>query len=265
MLLILSGVAVVAYVLSIVVQYFLEWGTGKRIWRRRMRNRIAKLREHFILCGYGRVGREVAQAFKEVGVSLVVVDREDQAISEAADSGFLCLVGDATTDEVLKEANIQQARALVSAAGTDAENVSITLSARSLNPKLTIVARASTDNAIFKLRRAGADRVVTPAAIAGRRMAVVAVHPLVIDFFDTIFRTRDHDLILEELRITEVSPLAGVTVSGGRCAAGATILALKKRDGTLLTNPTRDIIIEPGDELLVIGTREQLTALESTV
>jgi voltage-gated potassium channel len=225
--LIICGLTTVAYMLSIALQYFADLGARRQTWRRRMSNRIAELKEHFILCGYGRVGREAAQSLKGAGVPFVVVDRDEQAIASAADSGFLCLVGDAARDEVLKEANIEEARGLVAAAGTDAENVVITLSARSLNPKLTIVARASSGDAIFKLRRAGADQVVTPAAIAGRRMAMVAVHPLVVDFLDTVLHTRDRDLILEELRITEGSPLAGATVCGGKCAAGATMLAVK--------------------------------------
>jgi len=229
-----------------------------------MRDRIAKLKDHFIVCGYGRVGHEISQTFKNEGVPFVVIDQDEQAIAKAAEDGVLCFVGNATTDETLTQANIQQARGLVAAVGEDAANIYITLSARGLNSSLTIVARASAEDTVPKLKRAGANRVIMPFAIGGLRMAMAALRPVVVDFLDTIMHLRDRDLVLEEIQITQSSPLVGVSISGGQYPEGVTILAVKQRDGALVANPRGDILLEPGDMLVAIGTREQLRALEAT-
>lgn len=264
MILFICGLGAVAYLVVTGVQYLLQEPFKSTFWRRRMRDKISKLKDHFIVCGYGRVGQETVRIFKNAEVPFVVIDHDEQAIAKAAEDGILCFVGNATSDDTLRQANIQQARGLIAAVGDDADNIYITLSARGLNSSLIIVARASTEDTVPKLKRAGANRVIMPFAIGGLRMAMAALRPVVVDFLDTVMHTRDRDLILEQIQVGQGSPLAGTTISGGRCPDGATVLAVKKRDGTLITNPVGDTLLELDDELVVIGTREQLRALEST-
>ena len=166
-----------------------------------MKTKIAKLKRHFILCGYGRVGQEIAQAFSEEGAPFVIIDNDEQQVAKAEKDGYLCLFADATSDEVLKEAGIEQARGLVAAVGSDTDNTYITLSARGLQPDLFIAARCSSSEAEDKLSRAGADRVISPYAIGGRRMAMLALRPAVVDFIDTV----------------TYRPRPGVTIGKCRC------------------------------------------------
>ena len=262
--LIISGTGVMVYTLTTVVQYILE-GHLVSIWgRRRMKERIAKLKDHIILCGYGLVGREVARVFESEGVPFVIIDQDPQVVALAAESGYLCLEGNATaSDEILAEAGIQRARALVAALGDDADNVYLTLSARQLRPDLFIVARAATSESEPKLRRAGANRTMSPYGIGGRRLAMLTLRPLVVDFVDTTMRSRSGELTLENVRLSPSSPVVGKTIRHGQAyCQGASILAVQKRNGRLITNPPQDTALDVLDELVVIGTREQLSRLE---
>ena len=264
--LILFGVGALSYSLFTVVQYILE-GNLASIWgRRRMKDKIAKLRKHVILCGYGLVGREVARVFKDEGVPLVIIEQNPEAVALAAENDFLCLQGNATNDEVLEEAGISQARALVAALGTDADNVYVTLSARQMRSDLFIVARASTSDSEPKLLQAGANRTMSPYGIGGRRLAMLTLRPVVVDFVDTTLSSHRGELVLENIKISPGSPMCGKEIHEGRQhSGGATILAVKKRDGRLFTSPSADMLLEVDDELVVIGTREQLRGLEGAV
>jgi voltage-gated potassium channel len=264
--LIIGGVGVLFYTLTTVAQYLLEGQLANILGRRRMKEKISKLKGHIILCGYGQVGREVARVFKGEGTPFIVVDLDQEALAKAASDGYLYLQGNATSDAVLQEAGIHQARGLVAALGSDADNVYVTLSARGLRPDLFIVARGCADESESKLTRAGADRTISPHRLGGRHMAMLALRPLVVDFLDTAVHSRDHELVLEELKVGSSSPLAGVTIKEGQQYSGGTaILAVKKRDGSLLTHPSPETLLELGDELVIIGTREQLRALEGLV
>lgn len=255
--LIIGGVGVMFYTLTTIVQYLTEGHLANILGRRRMKEKLSKLKGHVILCGYGRVGQEVARAFESEGTSFVVVDLDQEAVAKSADDGYLSLQGDATSDDVLNEARIHQARGLVAAAGSDADNIYITLSAKGLRPDLFIVARACAEESESKLRRAGADRIILPLRVGGRRMAMLALRPLVVDFIERTMYSRDLELMLENVAIGPSSPLVGMTISDGeRYSGGTAVLAVKKRDGTLL---------ELGDELVIIGTREQLRTLEGSV
>jgi len=228
-----------------------------------MKNRIARLKEHFILCGYGRVGEEIAQAFSEEGVPFVIIANNEEHIARAEKEGYLCILGDATSDEVLKEAGIERAHGLVSAVGTDTDNTFITLSAREVRPDLFIEARSSKPESEGKLRRAGADRVISPHAIGGRRMAMLALRPAVVDFIDTVTYGRGRELELENVDVAGGSPLVGRTMEQARSKDGITVLAMRKKSGKLLANPPGAEIVEEGDRLIVIGTKKRLAALES--
>ena len=261
--LIIGGVGGALYILTTVGQYILEGQFGITMGRRRMKAKIAKLKEHFILCGYGRVGQEIAHVFSEERAPFVIIDNNEQQVAKAEGAGYLCLFADATSDEALKEAGIERARGLVSAVGNDTANTYITLSARGLRPDLFIAARCSSSEAESKLRRAGADRVISPYSIGGHRMAMLALRPAVVDFIDTVTYRPGRELQLENVDVASSSPLVGMTMEQVRGQFETTVLAMRKKSGKLLANPPGEEIIEDGDRLIVIGTKKRLAALES--
>jgi len=265
-LLIIGGVGVMLYTLTTIVRYLIEGQFTNILGRRRMKEKLSKLKGHVILCGYGKVGREVARVFKREGTPFVVVELNQEALDDATDAGYLCLHGNATSDDVLKEAGVQQARALVAALGSDADNLYTTLSARELHSDLFIVARASAEESEPKLKRAGADRIMSPYRIGGRRMAMLTLRPLVVDFIDITMHSRGRELVLENIKVWPGSPVEGKNVKeGSKCCGGAAILAVRKKDGRLLANPSQETLLELEDELVIIGTREQLRALEGSI
>jgi voltage-gated potassium channel len=261
--LIIGGVGGALYILTTIMQYILEGQFGITMGRRRMKTKIAKLKRHFILCGYGRVGQEIAQAFSEEGTPFVIIDKDEQRAAKAESDGFLCLHADATSDEVLQEAGIERARGLVSAVGDDTDSTYITLSARGLRPDLFIAARYTSSEAERKLHRAGADRVISPHAIGGRRMAMLALRPAVVDFIDTVTYRPGGELQLENVDVSDRSAIVGLTMEQTRSRMGVTVLAIRKKSGKLLANPPAEETIEDGDRLIVIGTKQRLSALES--
>jgi len=261
--LIVGGVGVMFYIVTAISGYIVEQGLRGVFWRRRMESQISKLKDHFIICGYGRVGKEVAVIFSRRKVPFVVIDSSEVAFTEAKEKGYLCLLGSASSDEALKRARISHARGLVAAAGSDSDNVFITLCGRELNPRVFIVSRTCSEDVIPKLERAGANKVVLPLRIGGSRMAMLAMRPLVVDFIDTFFGKPTSPFELEDVKVVDSSPLSGKSVGEGEKFAGLTILALRKKDGTLLPKPDAGILIEAGDELVVIGRRKQLEKLET--
>lgn len=261
--LIVGGVGGALYILTTIVGYILEGQFGITMGRRRMKTKITKLKGHFILCGYGRVGQAIAQVFSEEKTPFIIIDNDEETIANAEEAGYLCLHADATSDETLKKAGIEQARGLVAAVGSDADNTYITLSARGLCPDLFIEARCSSSEAKDKLRRAGADRVISPHSIGGRRMAMLALRPAVVDFIDTVIYSPGRELQLETVDMSSGSSLVGKTMEEARSRVGITVLAMRKQDGELIANPPGEEIIEEGDRLIVIGTKKRLTALES--
>lgn len=260
--LIAGGVGGGLFVLTAFIQYIIEGRLGLTRRRRQMKAKIAKLKDHFILCGYGRVGEEIAHTFSEEGIPFVVIDSRQDNFATAEEQGYLCLLGDATSDKVLTEAGIERARGLVAAVGSDADNTYITLSARGLRPNLFIEARASNKEAETKLKRAGADRVVSPSSIGARRMAMLALRPAVVDFIDTVIYRRGRELQLENIAIEGNSPLVGLTIETIHHRVKTTVLAISKKSGKLLANPPIDTTIEAGDRLIVMGTPKELTAME---
>lgn len=262
--LIIGGMGGAFYALYGTVEYILSGYFRNTLWRRRMKARIAELKNHFILCGYGKVGQEIARSFAEEGVPFVVIDKSPETTASFEQAGYLYLIGDATSDDVLREAGIEQARGLVSAVDSDAENTYITLSGRQLNPKLFIAARGS-EAAETKLQRAGADRIVSPHSIGGRRMAMLALRPAVVDFIDTVTYRKGRELQLENVDIIGNSALTGLNLGEARNKTGITVLAMRKKGGKLIANPPDDEAIQEGDRLIVIGTKKRLTELEKSL
>jgi voltage-gated potassium channel len=260
---IIGGVGGALYVLTTIMGYILEGQFGITLGRRRMKTRIAKLKDHFILCGYGRVGQEIARAFSDEGVPFIIIANNEEHTAQAEKDSYPCIFGDATSDNVLKEAGIERAHGLVAAVGSDTDNTFITLSARGLRPDLFIEARCSSPESESKLRRAGADRVISPHAIGGRRMAMLALRPAVVDFIDTVTYGAGRELQLENVDVASGSPLVGRTMAQARSQDGITVLAMRKKSGKLMANPPGEELIEDGDRLIVIGTKKRLAALES--
>jgi len=261
-LVIIGGVSGALFALSGIAEYIIEGHLRTTLGRRRMENAIKKLKRHFILCGYGRIGQEIARIFTEEGVPFVVIDKNQETIASIDKNGGLYVLGDATSDEVLKEAGIEQARGLVVALGSDADSVYITLSARGLRPDLFIEARASSSMAEAKLKKAGANRIIAPYNLGARRMAELALRPAVVDFIDTVIRSRGRDLQMENITVLNDSTLAGITVGETRHRTKAAILTISRKSGKLLVNPSIEETIEAGDRLITLGTKKQLAALE---
>jgi len=262
--LMIGGVSSALYIFSTVIAYIIEGHFGITLGRRRMKAKIDKLKRHFILCGYGRVGEEIAHTFSQEAVPFVVIDNRPDNATMAEEKGYLCVLGDATSDKVLMEAGIERARGLVAAVGSDTDNTYITLSARGLRSDLFIEARSCTPGSEVKLERAGANRVISPQAIGGRRMAMLALRPAVVDFIDTVAYRPGQELQMENIEVSSSSPLIGLTIEAAGHQTGATILAIMKRSGQLLVNPLEETI-QQEDRLIVIGAKQQLAALESTL
>src|SRR5918911_1071311 len=211
--LIIGGVGALGYAASLLVELAVE-GTVRGYFRnRRMRTEIHKLSSHYILCGFGRVGRQVAREFTLEGVPFVVIDQDSQRVEECLERGHPAILGDASDDTVLEEAGVRRAKGLVAAVDSDADNVFVTLSARKMNPDLYIVARTSSDEAAGKLEIAGADRTLSPYAVGGRRLASLATQPLIVDFLDIVTRGRKGiEFRLEEFSVPEESFITDQTI-----------------------------------------------------
>ena len=261
--LVLLGVGSALYALGVVLEALVEGAIAQRFGRRRMDRELAEVRDHVIVCGWGRVGRSIAGALAS-GPPVVVVDRDPERIATV---GGLAVHGDATDETVLGRAGIGRARALVAALNTDADNVYVTLCARRLRPELFIVARARVDTAETLLVQAGADRVVNPQAIGGHRMAALVAQPHVADFLDVAMHDAGLEFRLAELTVAPDSNVVGQSLRDAhlRDATGALVLAMRARDGSFRTNPDPGEELCAGEVLIAIGTEAQLKALRQLV
>jgi voltage-gated potassium channel len=260
--LILVGVGTALFTFTQVLEVVVEGHVQEVLGRRRMEREIARMSGHVIVCGFGRVGRNLAQYVGSAGQGVVVIDN-DPARAAAAEGSAHVVHGDATTDEVLKEAGIDRARVLVTALNTDAANLFVTLTARSLRADLFIVARARVESSEAKLNQAGANRVVNPQGIGGARMAAFVLQPHVAEFLDVVMHDGSLEFRLEEVPLPTGSPLAGHSLRDAhiRDSTGALILALRDSGGEFTTNPQPETVLEAGQILIAIGTEGQLKAL----
>ncbi len=259
MVLILSGVGLLFYILSDVAEILVEANPTAFFIRKRMKEKIAKLEHHQILCGFGRTGQEVARLFQQNKVPFVVVELDLPRVRQAEEAGFLALQGDATQDETLLEASVKKADGIVCSLPDDALNTFITLSARGLNEKIMVVCRAANPGSEGKMIRAGAQSVISPYIICGRRMATAVTHPLVLEFLDVAMHSPSYDLRLEQVRIPDDSKLNGCTLREANIKqrSGAMVLAVNQ-SGKLVTNPPPNHVFQSGDELIVLGADEEL-------
>ena len=261
--LIFSGGGLVAYTLTDVASFLLS-GEWRANWENRRRLRMLEhLSNHVIVCGYGRVGRHVAQELKDEGLLFVVIDPNPEKIEQIREAGYLALHGSASDEAHLKTAGIYRARGLVVAANSDAENVFIVLTARSMRKDLLIVARANYEDSEPKLLRAGSNRLILPYRIAGRRMVSMLVRPEVADFLDEIAHTSGLELLLEQIQITPTSSLAGQTLAQAQLPGklGITVVACKPSNGELNMRIGPDTVLHANARIIALGTPEQLQAL----
>ena len=259
--LIVGGSSAAVYALTAIAQYVLEGHLGSALWRRNMKNHIGSLKGHFILCGYGRVGQEIAGILFSEKADFVVIDKNPEAIAQAVRDGRMYIAADAATDIALKDAGIERAKGIIVALGNDSDSTYVILSARQLNHDIFIEARVSAPDAESKLKLAGADRTISPYTIGARRMAMLALQPEVTDFID-IISLKGQDMHLENLTVGEGSPLAGKGVSFARTTGKAVVLAVNKKNGQLIANPSETEIIQAGDAVIAMGSRTDLRAME---
>jgi voltage-gated potassium channel len=260
MALALGGIFTVAVAVTELLSTIITGELRNFWWTWRMSKRIEALEQQVIVCGYGHIGRHVCADLLEGGVPVVVIDRLETALETTHDAGALLLIGDATADATLGRAGIARARALVAVAGTDSDNVLITMTARLLCPLLPIVSCAEEESMVRKLERAGATRVVSRHAIAGGLMAQAVLRPALLDFIEEATGKRHPDLRMEEQLVGAGSPLDGQTVgtSGLRSRAGQVLVAIKRPDGSLAFNPGDGDPVAAGDILITLGSREEL-------
>lgn len=259
----LSGVFALFYFATNLIAGLVSGQLQATFGRQRMENALAGLLDHIIVCGYGRMGRLVAHELSQRSQAFVIVERRPELLEHFDLPHGLALNGDGTADETLLEAGVQRARALISVVSSDADNLFITMSARLLNDKLTIIARAEDESSEQKLKRAGANRSISPYRIGGARIAQAIFRPTVVDFIELATRTTHLELQLEETLVAVASPLIGKSLrdSNLRHDLGVIIVAIKRPSGRMLFNPPPETVIETGDILIVLGDRQKLDAL----
>jgi len=264
MFLIIVGVGFVLYVFSQITESVVEGGLKKTLRRVKMEKKMAKLTDHFIVCGFGRIGNVICDILKENDTPLLVIENNSDLIQPILDRGFLVLEGEAADDDVLLSAGVKNARGLIAVASSDADNVYISLTARGINPDLYIMARSSgKSGAETKLLRSGADKVISPYFIGGTRMAQLVLRPTVVDFLDLTIGVGELGLRLEELFLSEKSTFVGKTLmdSGIRKKHDLIVVAIKRTSGEMLFNPNFNATFEAEDTLVVLGDQENIQAL----
>jgi voltage-gated potassium channel len=259
LVLIIFGVGTAFYLLTTFVALVIEGDLGTAFGLTRMKNRIEHLSNHSILCGYGRVGEEIAREFSERNLPFVVVEQNVDAIARCEEDGHLLIKGDASSDDVLHEAGIERAHTLLAASDSDSGNTYITLTAKALNPSIFVVARAGHRDAEPRVRRAGADRVISPYTLSGRRMALSALQPGIVDFIDTLAVGGERDQILAEVEITSDSGLLGMYMRQLLDTVRVTVLGLQRHGGELIVAPREDVRLEDGDRVIVLGPEAEIS------
>jgi voltage-gated potassium channel len=263
--LIMFGVTTIFIAIGAMTQTIIEIEFGDLLGKRRNKRMIDKLTDHYIICGYGRVGRGAAKELLHAGVPFVVVDVNPERAERAMLAGMLAVAADSTHDDTLRQVGIERARGLVAALATDADNLFVLLSAKGLNPKIYVAARAAEEGAEEKMRRAGADAVFAPYSITGHRLAQSLLRPHVVQFLD--FTTKDigEEVAIEQVRVSESSQMAAKTIREMQLGrdVGVIVMAIRKSDGQMIFNPPADTGVHGGDYLIVMGRPGNLRTLET--
>jgi voltage-gated potassium channel len=262
--LIIVGMGFFLYVIGAVVQFMVEGRIRTILGRRRLDKKIDKLKNHYIVCGYGRIGMVLCKSLLTNPIDLVVIDNKPDVETELNEDGFVYVSGDATDETILLKAGIKRAKGLIAVLGTDAENVFLVLTARQLNPDIFIMARATYSKSKSKLKAAGADKVESPYEMGAVNMAQRIIRPTVTSFLDLAFTYKNKDIQMEEIPISVSSKLANIALkdSGIRQQFNLIIIAIKKRDGSMLFNPSFETVIYGGDTVIAVGEENNLQKLE---
>jgi voltage-gated potassium channel len=260
----LTGVFALLYVASEFIRSVVSGELREDVGRRLMERTLADLRNHAIVCGLGRMGRRVCKEFEAQKLPYVVIERDENLLEDFAGRHGAYIHGDATSDEILRKAGVERAKALLAVVASDAENLYITLSARLMNEKVAIVARAEEEGAEVKFRRAGANHVVSPYVTGGFRLAQAVIRPAVVDFIELATRSDYLEMQIEEITLKSGSGLVGQSLGERRVhqELGVTIIAVKRADGELVSNPSGSTVLEANSTLIVLGHRDQLDRME---
>lgn len=262
--LVISSVSFVMYTFSKITETMIEGELRGLYKRRKMNKQISRLKDHYIVCGFGRIGKEICKILQEHHRSFLVIEKDEEESKSLEELQYMRLEGDAADDDVLQSAGIDRAKGLVSVVASDADNLYITLTARGLNPNLYIMARSSGSPGVqTKLKRAGASKVISPYSIGARRMAHLIVRPTVSDFIDLTMRAGELDLTMEELKVSPASHLNGKNLieSEIRKKYDVIVVAIKRQDGVMLFNPRSETVIMAGDILIVLGANDHILDL----
>jgi voltage-gated potassium channel len=260
-----AGVGAALYTFTLLATIVVEGGLPSRLQERRLQRMLENITDHFIICGYGRIGSTVAQQFQRQHVPYVVIERDPERLRAAIEDGSIAVEADASREDVLKRVGIERARGFIAAVGTDAENVYAVLSARVMRPDLFIIGRAETEDATLKLKRAGADRVISPYHIGAVTIAQTALRPAVVDFVELATGTDNLDLAMEQITVDARSALANRTILEGnlRQRFGVIVVGIQRQDRHMDFNPEPDTRILAGDKLVVLGHPDGLKKLEA--
>jgi len=262
--LIMFGVTSILIAIGAMTQSIIELEFGDAIGKRRTKRMIDNLKDHYIICGYGRVGRGAAEELRYAGVPFVVVDISPERVERAMLAGLLAVAADSTHDDTLRHVGIERARGLVAALATDADNLFVLLSAKGLNPRIYVSTRAAEEGAEAKMRRAGADAVFAPYTITGHRLAQSLLRPHVVQFLDFATNDIDKDIALEQVRVADSSEMVSKTLKEMQIGRelGVIVLAIRHFDGQMVFNPPADTAVRGGDFLIVMGRQQNLRTLE---
>jgi voltage-gated potassium channel len=262
--LLFAGVGSALYTFTLLATVVVEGGLPKRLQKRRQERMLETIRDHFIICGYGRIGSTVAHEFRRQGIPHLIVDRNADRVHAALEDGELAVEADASREEVLKRVGVDRARGLIAAVGSDAENVYAVLSARVMRPDLFIVSRAETEDATHKLKRAGADRVISPYVIGAVQIAQTALRPAVVDFVALATSSDNLELAMEEIGIDAGSVLVDRSIvdANVRQRFGVIVVGIQRQNGKMEFNPDPDTVMRVNDKLVVLGRPESLKQLE---
>jgi len=263
--LLVAGVGATLYTFTLIATVVVEGGLPKRLQRRRDARMLETIRDHFIICGYGRIGSIVAEQFRRQRVPHVIVERDPERVQVAMEQGALTVEADASREDVLKRVGIERARGLVAVVGTDAQNVYTVLSARVMRPDLFIISRAETEDAGQKLKRAGADRVISPYQIGGVQIAQTALRPAVVDFVELATSADNIELAMEEITVVPGSSFSNTSIVNAnlRQRYGVIVVGIQREDRRMEFNPEPDTRIQSGDKLVVLGRPDSLKRLET--
>ncbi len=259
-LFVIFGLFVLTYAVRILSEYVLENKLEEALRNRTMEKTLHSMEKHFIICGFGRVGKEVVSELADEGAKFVVIEKDPTLAAECEALGHLCIHGDSSDEAVLKKASIASAKSLISCLGEDSDTVLTIVTAKSLNNELFIVARANGENTAPKLLKIGANRVVSPHQIGGFRMASFGLNPTVADFIDDLQDIAHREIQISDIIVPNTSPIAGHTIAAklSNRNFGVTVLAINKPEGNAIINPIGDTLVEAGDRLILLGTKDKI-------